>query len=76
MLISTSIFADGHTRQLNGNHNKTTTFVSFDAVITYKKVNFSPFVQFIWNPEKYDRSNQGGFDHNVMMGLLTQGKLN
>ena len=63
------------TQQLNGNQHKTTTFVSFDAAIKYKKVTFSPFVQYIWNPDNYYRSNQGGFDHNVIMGLLTQVKL-
>ena len=63
------------TQKLNGNQHKTTTFVSFDAAIKYKKVTFSPFVQYIWNPDNYYRSNQGGFDHNVIMGLLTQVKL-
>ncbi len=48
------------------------TFISLDTAFKYKRVTLSPFVQYIWNPDNFYRSNQGGFDHNVIVGLLTQ----
>lgn len=63
------------TQMSNGNKNQTTSFLSFDAAIKYKMLTISPFVQYIWNPDNYYRSNNGSFDHNVIVGLLTQIKL-
>ncbi|WP_434277990.1 carbohydrate porin [Acinetobacter sp. CE-15] len=63
------------TQQLNGNQNRKTSFLSFDGAVKYKQLTLRPFVQYIWNPDNYYRSNQGSFDSNIIVGLFTQLKI-
>lgn len=63
------------TEKLNGNKNKTTSFLSFDTNINYKRLTLSPFVQYIWNPDNYYRSTGKTFNNNVVVGLVTQVKI-
>ncbi|GAM32313.1 hypothetical protein P23_2838 [Acinetobacter calcoaceticus] len=63
------------TEKINGNNNKTTSFLSLDTDINYKRLTLSPFVQYIWNPDNYYRSTGKTFNSNVIVGLVTQIKL-
>jgi porin len=63
------------TEKINGNNNKTTSFLSLDTDINYKRLTLSPFVQYIWNPDNYYRSTGKAFNSNVIVGLVTQIKL-
>jgi len=63
------------TQKINGNNNKTTSFLSLDTDINYKRLTLSPFVQYIWNPDNYYRSTGKAFNSNVIVGLVTQIKL-
>ncbi|RLL21817.1 porin [Acinetobacter chengduensis] len=64
-----------YTQTLNGNQHKTTTFVSIDTEFAYERVSVAPFVQFIWNPDNYYKSQGDSFDENLIVGALFKAKL-
>lgn len=57
--------------QVNGNPHKNTSFVSIDTKLQYKNLSFSPFAQFIWNPDNYYQAHGEYLDHNLIVGILT-----
>lgn len=63
------------TQTINNNSNKQTTFASIDTSFNVKSIKFSPFAQYIWNPDNFYRSKGEKFDDNLVVGLLTQVKL-
>ncbi|TCB73337.1 carbohydrate porin [Acinetobacter sp. ANC 4173] len=64
-----------YTKTLNGNKNKTTTFVSADTEFKFKYYSISPFIEYIWNPDNYYKGQGESFDQNFIIGALFKARL-